>query len=125
MVFWIDIFKSGSSSLKRELLPHLCPPQKLIYDGIPGDPDRDCLVLLRRGYMRLNQTDLSNVTAFATVRHPVRRFISGYGTVMHRSRSYKQIFQADGDMIAKIARMKEPHRFRACVDWFTTKARKK
>eukprot|EP00466_Bigelowiella_natans_P015089 jgi/Bigna1/126391/aug1.2_g1099 len=98
-----EIFRFGSTQTSNysRFPQHLISPVTVLtwYDtSNQGDPDRDCLVLLRRGYMRLNQTDLSNVTAVATVRHPVRRFISGYGTVMHRSRSYKQIFQADGDM---------------------------
>mmetsp|Transcript_8557 Transcript_8557/g.12088 ORF Transcript_8557/g.12088 Transcript_8557/m.12088 type:complete len:375 (-) Transcript_8557:392-1516(-) len=107
---YVDISKSGSSTAKR--LMGLC-------GKAPG-----CHVSY--GYKEMTEKTQENVTAFAILRHPIERFISGYGTIMQRLQWYVRmcekhrdiLWPLDSGRLAQIFRMEEPRRFRMFVDFF-------
>mmetsp|Transcript_10027 Transcript_10027/g.19798 ORF Transcript_10027/g.19798 Transcript_10027/m.19798 type:complete len:324 (+) Transcript_10027:89-1060(+) len=116
LFFWMDIFKSGSSTMKKMLSTYMCP--KMDFWG-PFEQPEDCLVLVENGCLHVQSRDITNVTAFAVVRHPVKRFISGLRTV--NSRMQEKWRGTTPCRAREIAQMEEPERFKTWVNYVTTK----
>jgi hypothetical protein len=96
--FYVEIPKTGSSSVKSMLNRYLTD------HAIP-----------------FNETDIGSIKAFAFIRHPITRFLSGYGTVMKR---LKMGTTCIDPVLKFVLDMPEPQRFNEFVDLFVKQGEK-
>jgi len=92
--FYIEIPKTGSSSVK------------IMIDRYGADHA-----------IPLNEADIGSTKAFAFIRHPITRFLSGYGTVIRRLKSIDPVLKS-------VLNMPEPQRFNEFVDLFVKQGEK-
>jgi len=94
--FWVEIPKTGSTAVRGMIEDFV----------VPDSQDR------ARGYV--SENDVAGINAFMFVRHPVTRFLSGYGTVIHRT-CFAHGVTKEWDAICN---MVEPERFSTFVRIF-------
>jgi len=101
---FVEVPKTASTTVKR-LMQKICK-------------QKGCTV--QQGYDNLTPQDTSGFFAFSIVRHPVQRFLSGYGTVIKRLKDYflENPIGENDKRIRAIMKLNEPRRFREFVDFF-------
>eukprot|EP00465_Bigelowiella_longifila_P011221 CAMPEP_0185262654 /NCGR_PEP_ID=MMETSP1359-20130426/10745_1 /TAXON_ID=552665 /ORGANISM="Bigelowiella longifila, Strain CCMP242" /LENGTH=401 /DNA_ID=CAMNT_0027849661 /DNA_START=211 /DNA_END=1416 /DNA_ORIENTATION=+ len=125
----VEVFKSATSTVHSVLSLRYCPS---INQTVWLSKLQNCIIPVSRGYHFAHAFELEGaVTAFAIIRHPVRRFVSGY-TEMIKHFTWCQEhspFCQDSHKAKPPAALllalnqtgEEPHRFNAFVDLFTSK----
>lgn len=93
VLFYVEIPKTGSSSVKSMIKEHLDTTGLRIPRG---------------------ESDVGGTRAFAFVRHPVTRFVSGYGTIINRTQDQGDL----GPHLRFLQNMTEPQRFNKFVELF-------
>mmetsp|Transcript_18147 Transcript_18147/g.30069 ORF Transcript_18147/g.30069 Transcript_18147/m.30069 type:complete len:338 (-) Transcript_18147:169-1182(-) len=125
----VEVFKSATSSLHSVLSLRYCPS---INQTVWLSKLQNCIIPVNRGYHFAQGFNLEGaVTAFAVIRHPVKRFISGYTEMIKHFTWCQELssFCQDGHktkppsalFLALNQTGEEPHRFNAFVDLFTSK----
>jgi len=100
--FYIEIPKTGSSSVK------------IMIDRYGADHA-----------IPRNEADIGSTKAFAFIRHPITRFLSGYGTIMRRLKVTLNMGSTSIDPVLKsVLYMPEPQRFNEFVDLFVKQGEK-
>lgn len=104
--YFLEIPKTASSTIKSLMNP-LCKygDKKTIGSG------SGCGELHLPGVS--TPEDVKSIKAFTFMRHPVVRFVSGYGTVVHREKEWKD------PELRKLLTLPEPERFIKFVDKYT------
>jgi len=101
---YIEIPKTGSSSVNA-LMRKLCkaPCQ------------------FKKGYKHITEETAKTYTTFTLMRHPVERFISGYGTIAFRGANHRAegiLDLPENSRVRKMWEMDEPDRFHEFVNLF-------
>ncbi|GAB5359568.1 hypothetical protein AAMO2058_000554600 [Amorphochlora amoebiformis] len=118
IVSYVENYKAGSTSIVETILRNRCPNIQLKHLRPYGMVN--CVIPIRRGYQNITQEyNLTKVKAFTIVRHPVKKFISGYGTAMiHFNIAGRRIRPP---YLATLCKVEEPKRFVEFVNLFVEK----
>lgn len=101
--FYVEIPKAASSTVK------------LMLDGSQSGAESSSW--FDTTFTPFRNTDAENIPAFAFIRHPIPRFISGYGTIVNRMHAKTQKDCVDPELHF-LFDTPEPQRFNMFVDLF-------
>lgn len=97
---YVEIPKTGSSFLKYHV-------DALVSECSLKNRQKARIISDRDWYGLKSKNDLQEELAFAFVRHPVKRFISAYGTVMNRLESSKNQQRLNSNFVFEDLKMKD------------------